>query len=396
MKKFQQSASSWSNLRARNWFAWAKKRGRSSHDGRTDRPQPVHRPLRTLIGVLAVAVEVALVVLIVGLTSGLLTETAKRIEGIGADVMVQPPAASIFLGFSGSPMPIKIGEKLQELKYVQSVAPALLQFNSTGGVDVVYGIDPESFRDVSGGFVFLEGHDREGPDDILVDDIAAKTKKIQAGETYHIFNHDWHVAGIVEHGKGSRLFVSRATLQELVGARDKASVFFVKCTRPEHTEDVMESMRHLLPGYTVRPLKDYFSLMTSTSIPGLETFINAMIFLAITIGLLVIFLTMYTTVIERTKDIGVLKSLGANHWFVIRTLLSESAALCGLGIAAGVGLSYLVRAGFIWKFPTLTILITSGWIFRAAGIALLGALFGASYPAWLASRKDLVEALSYD
>src|SRR5256886_11139906 len=118
--------------------------------------------------------------------------------------------------------------------------------------------------------------------------------------------------------------------------------------------------------------------------------------LPISIGLLVIFLTMYTTVIERTRDIGVLKSLGANHWFVVRALLSESAALCVLGIAAGVGLSYLVRAGFVWKFPTLTILITSGWILRAAGIALLGALFGASYPAWMASRKDAVEALSYD
>jgi putative ABC transport system permease protein len=117
----------------------------------------LHRPLRTLIGVMAVAVEVALVVLIVGLTSGLLQETAKRIQGIGADVMLQPPAASIFLGFSGSPMPIKIGDKLAELKYVQSVAPALLQFNSSGGVEVIYGIDPESFRAISGGFVFIHG-----------------------------------------------------------------------------------------------------------------------------------------------------------------------------------------------------------------------------------------------
>lgn len=292
-------------------------------------------------------------------------------------------------------MPIKIGDKLAELKYVQSVAPVLFQFN-TSGVEIVYGIDKESFRDVSGGFVFLQGHDLEDPDDILVDDIAAKTKNIKVGGTYSLFNHDWHVAGIVEHGKGSRLFVARTTLQELVGARDKASVFFVKCTRPEHTDDVMENMRHLLPGYTVRPLKDYLSLMTSTNIPGLESFINAMIVLAISIGLLVIFLTMYTTVIERTRDIGVLKSLGANHWFVIRALLSESAALCVLGIAAGIGLSYIVRAGFIWKFPTLTILITSEWILRAAGIALLGALFGACYPAWMASRKDPVEALSYD
>src|SRR5437773_12049893 len=160
----------------------------------------------------------------------------------------------------------------------------------------------------------------------------AKAKDLKVGDTYNVLNHDWRVVGIVEHGKGARLFVPLTTLQNLVGARDKASIFLVICTRPEHTDAVMEEMRHLLPGYTVRPLKDFLSLMTATNIPGLQSFISAMIALAVSIGLLVIFLTMYTTVIERTRDIGVLKSLGANHWFVIRSLLSESAALCVLGV----------------------------------------------------------------
>jgi putative ABC transport system permease protein len=356
----------------------------------------LHRPMRTFIGVMAVAVEVALVVLIVGLTSGLLAETAKRIEGIGADVMIQPPAASVFLGFSGAPMPIKTAAVLKKQKYVQSVAPALLQFNSTGGVEIVYGIDKESFRAVSGGFVFIQGHDMEGPDDLLVDDWAAKAKKLKVGDTYNLLNHDWHVVGIIEHGKGARLFVPLATLQDLVGAHDKASIFLLRCTRPEHTEDVIQELRHVLPGYTIRPLKDFLSLMTATNIPGLQTFIHTMIGLAVAIGLLVIFLTMYTTVIERTRDIGVLKSLGADRSFIIRSLLSESTALCIIGIAAGVGLSYLVRAAFLAGFPTLSILITPGWIAGAAGIALGGAILGASYPAWMASRKDPVEALSYD
>jgi putative ABC transport system permease protein len=192
------------------------------------------------------------------------------------------------------------------------------------------------------------------------------------------------------------LFVPITTLQELVGARDKASIFFLKCTRPEHTEDAMNEIHNVLPGYTVRPLKDLLALMTSTNVPGLETFIHAMISLAIAIGLMVIFLTMYTTVIERTRDIGVLKSIGANRAFIVRVLLMESAALCAVGIAAGVGLSYVVRAGFLAGFPTLSILITTEWILRAAGIAFAGAIFGASYPAWMASRKDPVEALSYD
>lgn len=355
-----------------------------------------HRPVRTLIGVLAIAVEVALVITIVGLTSGMLQETAKRIEGIGADIMVQAPGVTQFLVMSGSPMPIKIGDKIKQLKYMQYVSPALLQFNTSGGVETIWGIDPQSFRDVSNGFVFHEGRDLEGPDDMLVDDWQAKAKHVKVGDTYTVLNHDWKIVGIVEHGKAGRIFVPISTLQDLVGAREKATIFLVKCTRPEHTADAIAEIKELLPNYPVRPVKEFMTLMSSTNIPALQTFINAMIALAVSIGLLVIFLSMYTTVLERTRDIGVLKSLGASKLLIVRALLAETTLLCFLGILTGIGLSYLVRAGFLKLFPTLSILITPEWIVRAALIALVGALIGASYPAWHASRKDAVEALAYD
>jgi len=355
-----------------------------------------HRPMRTAIGVLAIGFEVMLVIVIVGLTSGMLQETAKRIEGIGADIMVQAPSAQMFLMMSGSPMPIKIAERLQELKYVRSVAPALLQFNTSGGVETIWGIDPPTFHEVSNGFVFLAGHDLQGPDDVLIDDWQAKAKHLKIGDSYQLLNHPWQVVGIVEHGKAGRIFVPISTLQDLVGAREKATLFLVKCTRPEHTDDVIAEIKQLLPTNPVRPVKEFMTLMTSTNIPALETFIHSMIALAVSIGLLVIFLTLYTTVLERTRDIGVLKSLGASKVLIVRALLSETALLCALGIAAGVGLSYLFRAIFLKLFPTLSILITPGWIARAGLIAMVGALLGASYPAWLASRKDAVQALSYD
>ena len=244
--------------------------------------------------------------------------------------------------------------------------------------------------------MFLQGHDMEGPNDLLVDDWEAKAKHLKVGDSYDLLNNKWNVAGIVEHGKGARLFVPLATLQDLVGARDKASIFLVKCTRPEHTDDVMDEMRHVLPGYTVRPLKDILSQMTSTNIPGLNAFIDSMIALAVTIGLLVILLTMYTTVIERTRDIGVLKSLGASGGFIVRALVLESIGLCVLGIFAGIGLSYVARAAFLARFPTLSIMITPGWVARAAVIAMVGAVVGATYPAWIASKKDAVEALTFD
>jgi putative ABC transport system permease protein len=356
----------------------------------------LHRPIRTIITVIGVAVEVTLVIIVVGLTSGLLMESAKRTEGVGADIMVQPPSASVFMAFSGAPMPIAIGDKLQQLDYVQAVAPVLVQFNSVNGLDIVYGIQPESFRAVSGGFVLHDGTELEESNDILVDDVYARAKKVKVGQNLHILEHDFHVAGIVEHGKGARLFVLMSTLQEMSGAHDKASIFFIKCDRTDHTAAATDSVRELLPHYEIRPLKDYISLMTSSSVPGLGAFINVMIGIAVAVGFLVTFLSMYTTIIERTREIGVLKSLGASKSYIVEIILSETTLLCLAGVAGGVGLSFLMRVIFLKLFPSLTILITLKWILLAGVIAILGGLLGATYPAWLASSKDPVEALAYE
>ncbi len=356
----------------------------------------IHRPVRAFVSVMAVAVEVTLVIIIVGLTTGMVAEVGKRVEGVGADIMLQPPSSSVLMAFSGAPMPIKIRDKLSEIKYVQSVAPVLLQFNMSGGVEVLYGIDPASFRAVSGGFVFHEGHDMVDPDDMLVDDVAAKSRNLHAGQDYRLLDHTFHIAGIVEHGKGARVFVQLATLQDLSGAHDKASLFFIKCTRQEHTDAVMEQMRDIFRNYEIRPVRSYLSLMTSTSLPGLNAFVRSMISLGVAIGFLVIFLSTYTSVIERTRQIGVLKALGASKAFIVRILLSETAVICVTGIIVGIGLSVGLREFLLSSFPTLAIELTTVWMVRAAIIAIVAGLIGAAYPAWLATRKDPVEALFYD
>ncbi|HXX44551.1 MAG TPA: ABC transporter permease [Candidatus Acidoferrales bacterium] len=356
----------------------------------------LHRPIRTAITVIAVAIEVTLVLIVVGLTSGLVLDVAKRTEGIGADIMVQPPSASVFMAFSGAPMPISIGAKLAQLEYVQSVAPVLVQFNAVNGLDLVYGIQPDSFRQVSNGFVMLAGTELQDPNDILVDDVYARSKKVKVGQMLHILEHDFHVTGIFEHGKGARLFVFMSTLQEMSGAHDKASIFFLKCDRSDHTAAAMDEVRELLPRYEIRPLKDYMSQITSSSLPGLDIFINVMIGIAVGIGFLVTFLSMYTTIIERTREIGVLKSLGASKPYIVEIVLSETSLLCVAGVAVGVGFSYLMRVALIKFWPSLSILITLKWVCLAAVIAMVGGLLGAGYPAWLASRKDPVEALAYE
>jgi putative ABC transport system permease protein len=358
----------------------------------------LHRPIRTGISVLAVAIEVAMVLLIVGLTSGMLNDQAKRVEGVGADVLVQPPNSSYFLAMTSAPMPIKIGDLIAEkVPHVLKVAPALLIFSSSDGLNLIYGINLKSFDAVSGGFIFHSGGPFTGPYDIMVDDWFAKAHHVKVGDSLNFLNHEFHVCAIVEHGKGARLFIPIATAQDLSGAHDKASIFFVKCTDPGYTENVISGIKSLLHGYSIQSIREYMSLLTSNNLPPLRAFITAMVSVAVTIGFLVIFLSMYTTITERTREIGILKSLGASKPYIVELILREAVVICVIGTVAGFGITLLGRKLMSGAFPTLAIeLPTFQWVVWASLLALGASLIGAFYPAFRAARLDPVDALAYE
>ena len=359
------------------------------------------RPIRTVVTTLAVAVEITLVVLIVGLTTGLLQESARRVEGVGADLMVQPPKSSMFLGFTGAPMLVKIADRLEKIPGVEAVAPVLIQVNTEGGIGLIYGIDLKSFDKVSNGFIYLKGEggpflSDDDPTGILVDDWHAKAEGLHAGDTMELFETEFTVRGIVENGKGARLFVTLSRLQELMGAPNKASIFFVRAEHREDTEAITEEIRALLPRHKLQPIQEYMSVMTSANMPGLDTFVNSMVFLGVAVGFLVIFLSMYTGILERTRDIGILKSLGASNFNIVTIVMRETVALCLAGTFVGIALSYGAAAMIKQIFPTIAILITPAWLFKASALAIFGGIIGAVYPAWLATRQDAVAALAYE
>ena len=133
----------------------------------------LHRPIRSLISVIAVAVEVTLILVIVGLSLGILNDAKSRQAGVGADVIVKPPGSSFLSGVTGAPVSIKIAAILEKLPHVQVVAPVVAQLNTTGSVEVIAGIDLDSFNRLSGGFHYLAGEPFTGPDQVLVDDYFA-------------------------------------------------------------------------------------------------------------------------------------------------------------------------------------------------------------------------------
>lgn len=358
----------------------------------------VHRPLRSLISIVAIAVEVSLILLIVGLSVGILNDSAERQLGVGADLMVTPPASNVLIGLSGAPAPIKITDKIAALPHVKAVSPVVASLNTAGAVEVIYGIDLHSFEEMGGPFHYLSGGPFQGPDDVLVDDFFADLKHVHVGDHIEFLNHEFRVAGIVEHGKGARKFVPISALQDLTGSVGKASIFYVKVDDARNIETVKNSIL-VIPGmqqYHVRSMLEYLSLMTVGNIPGLSTFISIVIGVAVVIGFIVIFQAMYTAVMERTREIGILKSMGASKLYIVNVILRETLLITATGILLGTAASYLARAGLVAHFPTTRIQITAPWVLRATLIALVGGVLGAIYPAFRAAQKDPIDALAYE
>jgi len=358
----------------------------------------VHRPFRTIISIVAVAVEVTLILLIVGLSIGMLTDTKNRQVGIGADIMVQPPGSSLLMGVSGAPVSIKVADRLRKLDHVVAVTPVVTQLSTGGALEVIDGIDLASFEAVGGPVHYLSGGPFQGANDMLIDDYLAASKKLKVGDTVETLNHSFRVCGVVDHGRGARKFVPLATLQDIIGAEGKASIFYVKLDDPNNADAVVHEIKSI-PGmeqYGVHSLKEYLSLMSSSSIPGLSTFINVVIGISMVIGFIVIFQAMYAAVMERTREIGILKSLGAGKFYIVNVILRETLLISIGGILLGFAVSYAARAGLHHKFQTLPILITPEWLLRATIIAIIGSMLGAVYPAMKAAQKDPIDALAYE
>src|SRR5256885_12456197 len=354
------------------------------------------RPVRTTVSILAVALEVVLILVVVGLTTGISDETGRRTEGVGADILLQPPNSSLFLALSNTTMPMTLRDKVRELPGIKAVSPVQTLVNSSAGLEIIYGIEPDTFDAVSNGFIWHKGRLFNAPDEVVVDDIYAKAKGVTVGDTVELVNHKFKVCGVVEHGKGARLFISLKMAQEMTGQTGKASLFFIKLTDPDRVETAIAEIKRLLEGYGVIPLREYARLMMSNSMPALDAFISSVVFIALCIGVLVIFLSMYTTITERTREIGILRSLGASKTFIVGLIFQESIFICVLGVMFGIGSSLLVQKLLEAIFPTLVVEITPDWITKAVIIAVPSCIIRTPYSSFKAAKPDPVETLAYE
>jgi len=293
---------------------------------------------------------------------------------------------------------VKLAGVLQALPHVSVVSPVIQNISMSDGLEVLWGIDYASYSRLSP-FIFQSGGPMQGPYDVIVDDVFASTgQKHSVGDTIMILKHPFRISGIFDHGKGGRKLISIATMGELLGSDGKASAFYLKADQPENQNKIIDEIHATrgLENYQVMTMDEWYSLLTPDHIPALNTAMRVVIGIAVIIGFLVIFQSMYTSVLERTREIGILKSMGASKLTVVTVVLRETAVLAVAGVVVGVVLSFAVKAFLAQRFPTLYLDMSLDWIIKGAAIAFVGSVCGSLYPAWMAARKDPIDALAYE
>ncbi len=352
------------------------------------------RKMRSAISILALSVGICLFMVLWGLVNGVLNEFTERIRGIGADITVIRSGSNPLL-FGSGVLPYKMAEELRTIDGVQTVSPVLIWKTQIGGAPYnVFGIEPENFQDLGGELIFIDGRPLQTLDEMFIDSRIASQEGLSVGDSL-VLGQPFEIVGIVRPGVGTRVFMHYEKMAELTSQPGRVSLFFVRADTPEAVDRVSKTILARFKGVNTQFMSNIAASM-SKYLNSLNQFIGAINYTTLIISALVILLSMYTTVVERTREIGILKSLGASRAYILTAIMTEAFALSLLGAILGIALAVGSSAVIEWKFQLLTVEITAELALRSLALGLVVGCIGALYPALWAARQDPLEALVYD
>ncbi len=394
----------------------------------------LHHKLRSLLSALGIGISICMLVALTGLARGSLYENADRWESVGADLLVFPRGWADQLANRGVGLSAKYADILREKhgSLVARAAPLFCWPMKVAGQDhVVAGVAPDDWDMLTGGKGLRQGRlfdpenrfadwlqarllrPAEGEDlveiteadltrpgcnglELVIDTRLAEAGNFSLGDTIQAANHRWTIVGIVPAGVMTRIFMPLRTAQYLFGDGDitKCTMVLVKLREGVDLGPAAKTIRESLRQDVIRPQAYRNTLQQKFSI--MLTYVDMVNIIALVIAFLFVMNTLYTMVLERRREIAILRSCGASGSFILRQILGESAILAGAGTIIGIGMSFGVAAGIRHFKPLLTTDISPHWMLIGAAAAALGALLSALYPAWRATRIDMAEVLMYE
>lgn len=352
------------------------------------------RPFRTAVSIVGVALGVILVVLFTGLARGMSNDMAKRAANWKAEILFTRPGA-MELYSSNASVSTTYVEKLMEIEGVQSTVPVIKYITPNNkerwGIQWIDGVEWEPFAEMNE-MQLVQGRAPEANDEVILDERHLEENNFKLGDTVEVFGKPHKIVGVFSPPSGARIKLSLAAMQDALQAPNKCTFILVKLKDGANLEDVARRINEQYPGNTVNLTRDLV-IDAQERIPALKIFLRVLVGLGAFVSTIFVLLSMYTTITERRKEIGILKSLGASKPFIIKVIEGE-AFLIGifgtlLGFAISILASIVIARGFDLQFE-----FSTGWIITAIIIAVGGSLVGALYPAWRASDIDPVLVLT--
>jgi putative ABC transport system permease protein len=355
-----------------------------------------HRPARTAVSILGTGVGVLLIVFTVGLAQGVLHERGRREANMGAEIMIRS-SGSVGIGGAGQfRVPVSHAQELATIPGVMATTPigqATDRSDSGFGFRLLDGIEYDQYASMAG-VTIREGRKLISGDEAIIDPVWKQQRNAEVGGTVMLFERPFKIVGVYEPPGGGRIKVPLSTLQEQMGSEGRASAVLVRCADPSKQDEVAARILERFPDDQLVFTRDLPEIY-ATGVPALNVFIKVVVGVAAAISVLVILLAMYTTVTERTRQIGILKSLGMSKSSIAWVIEQEAIVVSLLGVGVGVLLTWIARFA-VMRVTSLTIEIEPFWVLVSLVVGLLGGSLGALYPALRAARQDAVEALSYE
>lgn len=354
------------------------------------------RPIRTLVSVAGVALGVCLIMLFTGLSRGMSNELQRRATNVRAELIFMRPGAMSITG-SNANLDTRYVDRLKAIEGIEEALPIIRHFfqGSKGfGLEQIDGVDWDAYARMNG-ITMSAGQGPQGLNEVVIDEVKARNGNYHVGDMLKPFGaEEYRIAGIYTPESGARVKMSLVAMQKALESEGKCTFIFLKLRNSEQLTEVANRINQELPGNTIQPTRELFTSFEK-SIPYLGVFLRVLVGLAAVVSSLVVMLAMYTTITERTREIGILKALGASRGYIVGIIEKEAVLISVIGLIAGFVVSML--AGFlIHKAYGLVFEYSWGWALVAAVIGIAGGIVGALYPAWRASNLDPVNALAYE
>jgi putative ABC transport system permease protein len=364
-----------------------------------------HRPARTIVSIFGIAIGVLLIVFTVGLARGVLRERARREANINAEIMVRASGTFSMSGTEPFRLPAARARELLQVEGVRTAVPIgqnILSSDRGFGSRLVDGIPFDEYAALTG-LTIKEGTSftpcaadapPECKDQAIIDTVWKNDRQVSIGSTVQLYERPFRIVGIYEPPGGGRIKIPLATMQEQLGGEDNCTAILVACANAAEQDAVAARIREQFPTDQIIFTRDLPELYAA-SVPALNIFVKVVVGVAAAISMLVILLAMYTTVTERTRQIGILKSLGMSKGTIAWVIEKEAIVVSLLGVTTGILLTLLLRFA-VMRTTSLVVELEPQWILVAFGVGLIGGTIGALYPALRAARQDAVEALGYE